>query len=326
MCCTNFHDHEHLPHLLTHNLGGDIPSLRAALTNFIGTNVKWINDVCGPLFEERCIKVDLYLNSMIEPGFMFDDIALTIFAMMSNYHVLVLCHNNYWTIHSKNEYKNCIIQLAYFGGNDFKALVAKTVGADTFLSITTSEQTLVVIDEDPVSDKMPDLENVEDTPQVLEHPNIPDDTDLQTDLIGTGIMPELDLPNETSIRDAGTVHNDVDDTEITDHAQSNENTMDADIPAPVLDPDDTNHEVWDMEQDSEQKDKQDDSTDVAKEQSDNLSDQKITSEELDANNKKENNVDSLAVESDEGKTDSNTDSGIESDDWEPEYKRRKDSL
>ena len=41
-----------------------------------------------------------------------------------------------------------------------------------------------------------------------------------------------------------------------------------------------------------------------------------------ANNNKENNVDVLAKESDEDKMDSNcsTDSGIESDGWEPENK------
>ena len=244
---------------------------------------------------------------------MFDDIALTIVAMMSNCHILVLCHNNYWTTHSNNEYKDCTIQLAYFGGSNFKSLLPKTGGADAFLGCT-SQQTLEVIDDDPVSVTAAELETVEPTPPSPEHPHIPDDSDLQRDLIGTGIMPELDLPEENAINDADSVHNDVDNTDVTDDAQQNDNAMDTNQPDPVLDPDNTNEEVHVIEKDSDETNIQD----VGKD-SDNISDEKPTSEDINANSKKENNVDSSASESDEDKTDS--DSGIEDDGWEPKSKR-----
>ena len=52
-------------------------------------------------------------------------------------------------------------------------LVTKTGGTDAFLGCT-SQQTLQVLDDDPVSAIAPDLENVEPTPPSPEHPHIPD--------------------------------------------------------------------------------------------------------------------------------------------------------
>ena len=103
-CCFNFTDSQQTPHILTHYLGGDLSTLRADISTFVNGNVHQINKVCGVTLKSRGIHLDSYLNDIVIPGFVFDDVALMIVAMMSGTHILVLCKDTFWMTRPNNQF------------------------------------------------------------------------------------------------------------------------------------------------------------------------------------------------------------------------------
>ena len=87
-CCFRYNKADRTPHLLTHVVGGDVPTLRERLSFFISHNMNWIEEVCGPALASRNIKLDLYVNNVIEEGFYF-------MCMMTGRHALILCGGSY---------------------------------------------------------------------------------------------------------------------------------------------------------------------------------------------------------------------------------------
>ena len=146
-CCFNFTDSQCTPHILTHYLGGDVSTLREDISTFVNGNVHWINKVCGNTLNSRDIHLDSYLNDIVEPGVVFDDVALMIVAMMSGTHILVLCKDTFRMTRPNNQFEDCPIQLAYYGDFLFKQVCPITEGATELLG--TSTETLL--------DKQPDM-------------------------------------------------------------------------------------------------------------------------------------------------------------------------
>ena len=85
--------------------------------------------------------------------------------MMRKVHFLVLCHNNYWTTHSCNEYQNCLIKLAFFSENVFKEVSPVMQGSSQFLASTETPNSRET--EDPKSE-----ENPENPPEPVPHPDV----------------------------------------------------------------------------------------------------------------------------------------------------------
>ena len=69
--------------------------------------------------------IEDYVNDLVEPNFMYDDIALMIVSMVTKQHILVILNNNYWTSHSNFTYENCRIKLAYMGNGEFKEMIPR---------------------------------------------------------------------------------------------------------------------------------------------------------------------------------------------------------
>ena len=84
--------------------------LRADLKAFISANTKWIHDTCSDILQLRKQKVEDFCNSLIEPGFQFDELAITVVCKMKNIHCLVLLENSYWTTRAKFDFRGCLVK------------------------------------------------------------------------------------------------------------------------------------------------------------------------------------------------------------------------
>ena len=191
-CCFNYNDAECTPHILTHFIGGDVSMLREDLTKFVNGNVHWINEVCGETLTNRGICLDSFLNDIVEPGFLFDDVAIMVVAMMSGMHTFILCKDRYWTIRSNNQYEDCPIHLAFFGDGVFKQVCPIHNGASEFMG--TSTETLLDKQLQTV------LETYEEAMVTSENPNVPNNgtnlSDIDVNLQDTGILPDIGKESE----------------------------------------------------------------------------------------------------------------------------------
>ena len=95
---------------------------------FISANTKWICDICLDLLQLRQQKVEDFCNSLIEPGFQFDELAITVVCKMKNIHCLVLLENSYLTTCAKFDYQGCLVKLCYLGGGIYKEIAPRYTG------------------------------------------------------------------------------------------------------------------------------------------------------------------------------------------------------
>ena len=105
-----------------------LQTLRADLKEFIGANTKWIHETCLDILELRQQKVEDFCNSLIEPGFQFDELAITVVCKMKSIHCLVLLEKSYWTTRAKFDFRGCLVKLCYLGGGIYKEITSKYTG------------------------------------------------------------------------------------------------------------------------------------------------------------------------------------------------------
>ena len=87
--------------------------------------------------DSRNIKLDQYVNQLVEPNFRFDEVAITIVCKMYNIHALILCKNTYWTTRSHANYANCLVKLAYFGNGLYsRSWYLKLTSKPVFMGIS----------------------------------------------------------------------------------------------------------------------------------------------------------------------------------------------
>ena len=116
----------------------------------MSANIGWILKACAVLLSDRNLKVDDYVNQLIEPHFSFDEVAITIVCKMYNVHCLVLCNQTYWTTRSHANYADCVIKLAYFGNGLFKEIIPQ-IGKKTAYMGVSAKDSIPVVDHDKTS-------------------------------------------------------------------------------------------------------------------------------------------------------------------------------
>ena len=94
-CCFGYEYYDKTAHILTHYVGGTMQTLWADLKKFVSANIGWIHKACAVLLSDRNLKVNDYVNQLIEPHFSFNEVAITIVCKMYNVHCLVLCNQTY---------------------------------------------------------------------------------------------------------------------------------------------------------------------------------------------------------------------------------------
>ena len=188
--------------MLTHYVHGTMHTLREDLKVFINSNMDWLDKACSLLLSTRNIKLDQYVNQLVEPNFCFDEVAITIVCKMYDIHALILCKNTYWTTRSHANYANCLVKLAYFGNSVFKELVPEATSKPVFVG-TSPEEVIPVIDHqstalDQLSSDLDVPRNDGDVDAHQTEPASPavDQREcdaMDQDLEGTGILPDEEL-------------------------------------------------------------------------------------------------------------------------------------
>ena len=145
-------------------------------------------------------------NRLIEPGYTFDELAISIVCFMKKVHCLVLCDNTCWTTRSKYNYSNCLIKLCYLGGGVYKEVSPQLLGKS--VSFGSKRKGIHVVD--PVScdfnvGRIPEtIDMTEDPSGSIEPEQTTDSIQIQMDptqqsvptgesdgyLVDTGIVPE----------------------------------------------------------------------------------------------------------------------------------------
>ena len=170
-------------------------TLWADLKKFVSANIGWIHKACAVLLSDRNLKVNDYVNQLIEPHFSFDEVAITIVCKMYNVHCLVLCNQTYWTTRSHANYADCVVKLAYFGNGLFKEIIPQ-IGKKTVYMGVSAKDSIPVVDHDKTSQNP--LSSDLDLPH-SEEVNCDRDQheqDMDQDLHGTGIISDEELPFE----------------------------------------------------------------------------------------------------------------------------------
>ena len=329
-CCLKYTDADRTPHLLTHVIGGTVDTLRERLALFISCNMLWIDEVCGPALASRNIKLDLYMNEVIEEGFYFDEVAITLVCMMSGKHALILCGGTYWSNKPMNDYEDCEIQLAFFGQNIFKEMTPKTPGATSFLGKATG----FFPQENPPTPAVKHLNEHVDLDEPVGYADHAVNNDVHTNGATNPIGPathdsdvemKLDLIDTGLILDNSVNHTQQDQEDLQENAQADNQ----------VDPPGTDECASDQE-DVEEITKDADLTKGSNNGNLNIEKNKKLvvllkqySEDAPTDKHDTKGTDDASANSEqEGHEDSNTssDSGVESDGWEPEVKRKCDAL
>ena len=176
------------------------------MKTFVSKNINWIQQACTQILNIHDEKLEDFCNQLIEPGYTFDELAISIVYFMKKVHCLVLCDNTYWTTRSKYDYSNCLIKLCYLGGGVYKEVSPKLLGKS--VSFGSKRKGIHVVD--PVSSDfnvgcMPEtIDMTEDPSGSIEPEQTIDFIQIQTDpmqqsvptgqydgdLVDTGILPE----------------------------------------------------------------------------------------------------------------------------------------
>ena len=185
---------------MTHYIGGTLETLRADLKAFISGNTKWIHDTCSDLLQLRKQKVEDFCNAIIEPGYQFDELAITVVCKMKIIHCLVLLENSYWTTRSKFDYQGCLVKLCYLGGGIYKELAPKYTGEPVKSVTFGSKKKNFTIADPPKSSVVDPLSSDLNVGCLSDHDEVqqpPNDTQCNEtnipgfeDLHNTGIIPE----------------------------------------------------------------------------------------------------------------------------------------
>ena len=178
--------------------------LRADLKAFIGANTEWIHDTCLDILQLRKQKVEDFCNSLIEPEFQFDKLAITVVCKMKSIHCLVLLENSYWTMYAKFDFRGCLVKLCYLGSGIYKEIAPKYTGAPVKFG---SKKKNFTVDDSPkctVKDPLSSDFNVGRLSDHDEAQQPSNETDLAgiEDLVDTGLLPSVenhDGPSDVDI-------------------------------------------------------------------------------------------------------------------------------
>ena len=93
---------------------------------------------------DRHIKVDVYVNQLIEPHFSFDKVTIMTVCKMCSVYCLVLCNQTYWTTRSHANYADCLMKLAYFGNELFKEIISQIKMKTVYMGVLAKDSISVV--------------------------------------------------------------------------------------------------------------------------------------------------------------------------------------
>ena len=177
-------------------------TLSQDLRVFNNSNMDWLYKACSLLLSSKNIKLDQYLNDLVDPKFHFDELAITIVCKMYNIHALVLCKEPYWTTRYLTDYANCLVKFAYFSDGLYKEVIPQVKNTTVFMGLSADKAIAVLDHENVAKDQLcadfdvPHIDG-EDEPDAAQSDLNVDQTkpdDMDQDLEGIGLLSGEELP------------------------------------------------------------------------------------------------------------------------------------
>ena len=119
-------------------------------------NMKWIQQVGKPVFDKEQVDATQYIKEILQGSWQFDELTILITCMVYNIHCTVLLQGDFWTTRAKNEYRDCVIKLAYIGLGVYKEIAPLKVGSDETEEVEEDLSGTGLLQEDS-SDENPDV-------------------------------------------------------------------------------------------------------------------------------------------------------------------------
>ena len=171
--------------MITHFINTTVDELKNDIDVYTSHNMDWIRKVGVDFFTEMDVAQDVYVKEVVSGVRKFDAIAILLACISHNFHAMLLLQKSYWTTRCQNNYAMTFIKLAFVGQGVFKFIVP--------CQMETQEEGDVA--KNTVADA-----------HVAKDDDNHDNTDLEQDLVETGLLPT-----------------DKEDTESTDDEKSNVN-------------------------------------------------------------------------------------------------------
>ena len=71
-----------------------------------------------------------YIKEILQGSQKFDELTILITCMVYNIHCTVLLEGDFWMTRARNEYRDCVIKLAYISSGVYKEIAPLNIGTD----------------------------------------------------------------------------------------------------------------------------------------------------------------------------------------------------
>lgn len=102
--------------------------MRHEVAEWCSKRAVWLTDVTSGWFD-NVKQLELYIDTLVSPGFMIDEIGMLILSRMYRLRLAVLFHKNFWTSLTTDNLQDCNMFLAYTGRHRFSLTIKTEPGA-----------------------------------------------------------------------------------------------------------------------------------------------------------------------------------------------------
>ena len=93
------------------------------IQNFSISNLDWIERVGVDFLLKLQMGAKTYVKGIVQGTLCFDSLAICVMCTAFNIHCVIMLSNGYWT-RSNNDFKDCLVKLAYCGNGIYKEMDA----------------------------------------------------------------------------------------------------------------------------------------------------------------------------------------------------------
>ena len=98
--------------MLTHYVSCNEDKIQQYMKTFVGKNHDWVHKVGCDILGQKKLKLDDYLNTVLQSGVPWDELALLIFVRMYEIHTYCLMSGNkFWSTNLSQKRDDCQILL-----------------------------------------------------------------------------------------------------------------------------------------------------------------------------------------------------------------------
>ena len=149
-CCIRLNIRtERLAHIFTHYTRTSIEELRENVDVFCKRNKKWIEVIGQDVFQKLNIDAKDYVKELVQGLRGFDELGIVIACATFNIHCNILLNGDYFTTRRGNDYKDCIVKLAYIGDGIYKEIAPLQTQDEDNNDVEQDLEGTGLLDDDP---------------------------------------------------------------------------------------------------------------------------------------------------------------------------------